>query len=391
MTKLWAIIRKDTLVRFASPVEWIFFLVLPLLFTLVLGAATGAYAEDRLPLTVMDFSPAGASAHFLDALRAREQLRLIEVAPQGNYEQLSLGEAEALLALSPNFSAGGGEMQLLLAPNSLNSMAISQEIQAVLAALNAQAAAVDLAVRQAQERGLPPEALEAFRSQAQAMAAERLSQPALRVDYITGGQTSEVRFDPRANSAAGQMITWVSVSLLGISQVLAFERQQGTLSRFLSTPTRRAVYLGGTLLGQVLTALVQMSILLAVSGLLMRINWGADLLALGLLLLAFSLAMAALGTLLGTLVRSEAQAGSLSVIFGMLFGLLGGCWFPREIFPAAVRQASLALPSTWAMQGMLDLTLSGGKLPQASLEILVLLGFAALFFTLAIWRFRKLN
>ena len=37
MTKLWAIIRKDTLVRFASPVEWIFFLVLPLLFTLVLG------------------------------------------------------------------------------------------------------------------------------------------------------------------------------------------------------------------------------------------------------------------------------------------------------------------------------------------------------------------
>jgi ABC-2 type transport system permease protein len=72
-----------------------------------------------------------------------------------------------------------------------------------------------------------------------------------------------------------------------------------------------------------------------------------------------------------------------------MMSLLGGCWFPRELFPKLVQNITLALPSTWAMQGMLDLSLSGGGLLDILPKIAVLFGFALLFFGLAAWRFRK--
>ena len=68
--------------------------------------------------------------------------------------------------------------------------------------------------------------------------------------------------------------------------------------------------------------------------------------------------------------------------------LLGGCWYPVELFPEVVRNIVKVLPTTWAMQGMLDILLRGqgvgGILPEAG----VLLSFAAVFFVIGIWRFK---
>jgi len=93
---------------------------------------------------------------------------------------------------------------------------------------------------------------------------------------------------------------------------------------------------------------------------------------------------------MGTLVRSEAQANNMSILMGMVMALLGGCWYPLELFPQGVQMAVRILPTTWAMQGMIDLILRGKGaveiLPQAG----VLLGFAAVFFIIGIARFRKL-
>jgi ABC-2 type transport system permease protein len=108
-----------------------------------------------------------------------------------------------------------------------------------------------------------------------------------------------------------------------------------------------------------------------------------------MLLTASALAAAALGTLLGTMVRSTSQANNLSIMLGMVMALLGGCWYPLELFPQAVQTAVKILPTTWAMQGMLDLTLRAGSVQDIWLESGVLLGFAAVFLLVGIWRFRR--
>ena len=44
MKKIIAIFQKETILRFTSPVEWLFFLILPLFFTFVLaGGTAGAF------------------------------------------------------------------------------------------------------------------------------------------------------------------------------------------------------------------------------------------------------------------------------------------------------------------------------------------------------------
>ena len=74
----------------------------------------------------------------------------------------------------------------------------------------------------------------------------------------------QVEYDPRANSSAGQLITWVFIPLLGISSLFAYERQQGTLRRMISAPVSKPVALLGNILGQFVTAFVQMAILATV-------------------------------------------------------------------------------------------------------------------------------
>jgi len=197
-----------------------------------------------------------------------------------------------------------------------------------------------------------------------------------------------VDYDPRANASAGQLITWVFIPLLGISELFATERAQGTLRRLLTTPTRKATYLLGTLTGQVLMALVQMLLLVLFGIFVMKLNWGRDPLALAVILLAAALAAAALGTTLGTFVKTGRQASGLSTLAGMLMALMGGCWYPLELFPAGIQNAVKILPTTWAMQGLLDLVLRGRGLVDILPEAGVLLGFAALFFTIGVWRFR---
>ena len=170
--------------------------------------------------------------------------------------------------------------------------------------------------------------------------------------------------------------------------MFAYERQQGTLRRILTTPTSKATYLLGTIMGQVAMALVQMTLLILFGIFVMELPWGREPLALFIIMLTSTLAAGAIGTTMGTFIKSEGQANGLSIMAGMVMALMGGCWYPLELFPPAIQTAVKILPTTWAMQGMLDLVLRGRGLVDILPEAGVLLGFAAVFFGIGVWRFR---
>ena len=92
--------------------------------------------------------------------------------------------------------------------------------------------------------------------------------------------------------------------------------------------------------------------------------------------------------MVGTFVKSEGQANGISIIIGMVMAMMGGCWYPIELFPQAVRTAAKVLPTTWAMQGTLDVALRGQPVSGITLEVLVLLGFALVFYVIGVWRFK---
>jgi len=396
MKKIFAIAWKDAVIRFASPSELLFFIILPIVFTFLLAGGTPSGDQDpRIGLLVVDEAQTTISKEIIGELENSTAVYPEVVTREEAQSRFDDRRADAVFFIPAGMDIdslqnGSAEVELLQQPNNLNATVAERAIQTAIRRVSSAISAAQNAVNQR-------EAKQAFASEAEQQAyfesslelAQKIQNDAPeRVSVVEGSTPDEVDYDPRANSSAGQLITWVFIPLFAISALFAYERQQGTLRRLLTTPSRKATFLLGTISGQVVMALVQMLLLVGFGILVMKLNWGREPVALFVILLTSSLAAAAFGTTLGTFIKTEGQAGGISTMFGMVFALLGGCWYPLELFPPAIQNTVKVLPTTWAMQGMLDLVLRGKGLVDILPEAGVLLGFAVIFFSVGVWRFR---
>ena len=396
MKKIFAITWKDAIIRFASSSELLFFIVLPVVFTFLLAGGTPSGDEDpRIRLLVVDEAQTAVSQQMIDELTASTAVYPEVVARDEAQSQFDERRASAVFIIPAgidleSLQSGSAQVELLQQPNNMDATVAERAVLTAIRRVSSSVSAAQNAVRQR-------ETIQPFDSETNRQAyfessletAQTIQRDVPeRITVVEGLTEDQVEYDPRANSSAGQLITWVFVPLFGISALFAYERQQGTLRRLLTTPSSKATFLLGTIFGQVAMALVQMLLLVGFGILVMKLNWGREPLALFVILLASALAGAAFGTVMGTFIKTEGQASGLSIMFGMVFALMGGCWYPLELFPPVVQNFVKVLPTTWAMQGMLDLVLRGGGLQDVLPEAAVLLGFAAIFFTVGIWRFR---
>ena len=67
---------------------------------------------------------------------------------------------------------------------------------------------------------------------------------------------------------------------------------------------------------------------------------------------------------------------------------LGGAWVPLEFTSETVQTIGHFTPVAWVMDGFKTILARGLGLEAIWMPVVVLLGFAALWFTLAVWRFR---
>jgi ABC-2 type transport system permease protein len=398
MNKIFTIVRKDLRLRFSGFIDWLFFLILPVVFTLVLAGGTGPSADNRIRLVVVDQAGSPLSADLLTALEKSEAIRPVSMNLAKAESQFSQRSVSAILIIPADFDqehllTGDLTLELRQQPNNTNAIVDQQAVLAALRGLDSAASIALASVTQAEQIrtfNADPEK-QAYFDASLAQAQTLLAAAPSRLTISQGTTADAIEYDPRSNSSAGQMITWVFIPLIGLSELFALERQTGTLRRILTTPTGKPTYLFGTIAGQVLVALFQMALLVGFGVLVMKLDWVRSwdgLAGLTVMLLAAALAAAALGTMLGTLVKSSSQANGLSIMLGMVMALLGGCWYPLEFFPNIVQQIVKILPTTWAMQGLLDIVLRGRGLLAVLPEAGVLAGFAAIFFVIGIWRFR---
>jgi len=396
MKKIFAIAWKDAIIRFANSAELLFFIILPVVFTFLLaGGTSSGNEENRIRLLVVDESQTAISRQIIDELESSTAVYPEVVARDEAQSQFDERRASSVLIIPAgiditSLQTGSAELEMLQQPNNLNATvqerAVLTAIRRVSSAISAAQNAVN--VREEKQPFVNEIEKQAYFESSLDLARSIQEDAPERVTVTEGTTPDQVEYDPRANSSAGQLITWVFIPLFGISALFAYERQQGTLRRLLTTPSRKATFLLGTISGQVAMALVQMLLLVGFGILVMKLNWGREPFALFVILLASALAAAAFGTTMGTFIKTEGQASGLSIMFGMVFALMGGCWYPLELFPTTVQHAVKILPTTWAMQGMLDLVLRGKGLVDILPEAGVLFGFAVIFFTVGVIRFR---
>jgi ABC-2 type transport system permease protein len=394
MRSIWAIFRKDILLRFSSPSEWVFFLFLPLAFTYVLASVN--YGSDgRVNFPVVDEAQTSLSAKIIAALQEEPGLRVQRMTRADAERRFTKRQIDFWLLLPHGIAeeylwSGEAEVILYEQPNTLRALAVAQAVQTALERVSLPMTAGHIALEVAKSYGgfsSEQKRLAYFR-RAATLAENLQSAAPERLEVQQSTRVSDT-YDPKASASAGQLITWVFIPLYGISAYLAYERSNGTWARLLITPMPRALILVATLGGQVIQALIQMALLVLFGRLALGLPWGREPIALALLLISAALAAAAIGTTLGTFVRSEPQAVNLSILLGMLTALLGGCWYPLELFPQEVQTAVRVLPTTWAMEGLTTLLTRGGGVQAVLYNILALLGFAGGFFVIGLWRLQR--
>ena len=346
-------------------------------------------------LVVVDQATTPLSQELISALEKSESVKPEVVALEKAESEFNARRASALLIIPVGFNQsqvvqGTAELELHQQPNNQNALIAQRAIQAVISRVGR---AVDIANNSVitAEKVMPfanEEAKQAYFIEALTQSQKMLDETLDRVDNVLATTVDPTDYDPKSNSSAGQLVTWVFIPLFGISALFAYERQQGTLRRLLTTPTEKPTFLFGTISGQVATALVQMLILVVFGILVMKLPWGQNPPALAIMLVTSALAAAAFGTTLGTFIKTESQASNLSIMLGMAMALLGGCWYPLEMFPPVAQQIAHILPTTWAMQGLLDIVMRGGGVQDIALEAGVLTLFAVAFFVVGVLRFR---
>jgi ABC-2 type transport system permease protein len=392
MTKIFAIAWKDALIRFASRSELLFFIILPLVFTYLLAGGTPSGSDDnRIRLVVVDQAQTTLAHELIAGLEKSTSVRPDVLTLEDANAQFKERKAAVVLMIPAGFGNNGQmDLQLRQQPNSMDALIAERAVQSVSNQVGSASVIAQKSVSEAEKRKAfeSAAAKQTYLETALAQAETLMASAPQRLEIVRAATKDTVDYDPRTNSSAGQLVTWVFIPLLGISALFAYERQQGTLRRLLTTPTQKATFLLGTISGQVAVSMIQMSLLVGFGALVLGVHWGRDLFALGLMMLTFALAAAALGTTLGTFIKSEGQASGLSILLGMVMALMGGCWYPLELFPEIVRTIVKVLPTTWAMQGLLTLSLRGGGLTDILPIAGVLMGFAVVFFVIGIWRFR---
>jgi ABC-2 type transport system permease protein len=383
MKKSFAIILKDARVRFSSPAEWLFFIILPIIFTIVISITTAGPGDPRLQLPVVNEAQSTLSAQVIAELNASDSVRVVEKTLAEAQADFDARKDAAVLILPKGFtrdnlSSEEQTIQFLQQPGNTDALIARQAVQNALQRVSSLSDIAAKSVSMAES--VKPFSSEADRStyysESLELARQEMTSSPARLEVAIAATPDQIDYNPKANSSAGQLITWVFIPLIGLSGTFAYERQKGTLRRLLTTPTSHATILFSTILGQVLVALVQMLLLVGFGMLVMGIEWGRSPAALALMLTLSALAAAALGTTLGTFVKTESQANGLSIMLGMVMALLGGCWYPLELFPQAVQSAVKVLPTTWAMEGLLNIVVRGGGVNAVLPQVAVLCGFA---------------
>lgn len=190
--------------------------------------------------------------------------------------------------------------------------------------------------------------------------------------------------DKLSTTSMGIMIMFIMFFVsLGAGSILE-EKEFGTWTRTISTPTRNGTILCGYVLGNFIIGWIQVGILILFSKYVFNLNWGNSPLGIILLFSCFLLASIGLGTALSSLVKSKKQLSTLTPIIVIPTCLLAGCMWPRNIMSDTMLKISNFVPQTWIIKGSTDLITRNSGVSSIYTPCLVLLIFSFVFFMLGL-------
>jgi ABC-type multidrug transport system permease subunit len=177
--------------------------------------------------------------------------------------------------------------------------------------------------------------------------------------------------------------------LLLVSSSVIIEREKGIDFRLKSSPTLHATWLSGKIIGQLVFALLEAAIILAVAFFAFNVPLPLNPLDFTLALIAVAFAFICIGLFIPEIMKTQATAilSSLLVLLPMLF--LSGLVFPIEFMPQPIDAIASVLPLTVAAKILSAIMLKATTLPELLPDFIILLAPSIVLLAIVLWRNRS--
>jgi len=388
MSRIWTLAGKDLLLTRRDRMVALFTIIMPLAFTVFFGLLFGGNTSSRFPLAIVDQDRSGSAHGELVRLLHSSKVVTLRTMTAGKAESAVRDATVAAAVLIPNgFSralASGQPAQLTLVSESASTGGTSA-IQAVKAAAG-RVADERLAARVALQASVALQS--AARAAALAEVQRQFASPVLSVTVRDSGSASGLVPTGFVLSSPGMLVNFMLFSVLTAGIALIVERRSGTLRRLRTTQARGSELLAGKVLGMVVLTLLQQVVLLGVAQLAFGVNYLRGPAALVIVMVSLSLLASCLGLMLATLFKGEQALVATTVMLSMLLAATGGAWFPLEVTGAGFSAVGHVLPVAWILDAFRGIVLRGYGIVNVLPAVGIALGYAAVFFGVATWRFR---
>ncbi|HEY5506997.1 MAG TPA: ABC transporter permease [Coriobacteriia bacterium] len=371
---------------------------MPLMLTAVFGTVLGG-GEHRITVALADADRSAISAQVAEVLDARSYT-VVKVGEEQARAMASSGEAVAAVVIPVGFAAdvlGGVDTTVTVVkdPRSTSTIAVVQALSGRVQRIAANAETIRIVQRAYQDAAAQTGALVTAPTPQDVYAyADKIWSPTppLSVD-----ETTVARSKVRGNSdqAMGFQqyslgFTLMFMLFMGLGSAGGFldEREQGTLSRLLTTPTSKAVLVIGKVVGIYATVILQAAIMIGFGVLVFHVPWGDDPLGVIMIISTFGLAATGLGIMISALARTRGQVSAITAVGAVSMAMLGGAYWPLDIVGPVMRTLAMLTPVGWAMVGLTDVVVRAQGPARAVLPSAVLLGMATVFLAIGVSRLK---
>jgi ABC-2 type transport system permease protein len=398
--------------------------VAPIAIASFLGAITGGSGSPgepaKIPIAMVDQDGSAVTKAIVTAVAADKTLQVTIPTAEAARESVKRGDVTVAVIIPAGFGEasglaffGGGakpDVSVLYDPSHRAEMALVRGLmtQHVMEAVSREMFGgasgrqlADQALSNLDKSGMPESQRALLRELLGSVRKFYTESPATDGRARPGGITlpysvseeavtgrDDVPYNGYAHSFAGMGIQFLLFAMIDMGVGILLERQRGLWKRLRSAPISRTSLLFGKALSSSVIALIILIAAFLFAGIVFGVRIQGSVIGF----LAVSAGCAAMAATFGLLVASIGQTpgGSRGVasLAVLLMVMLGGAWMPTFIFPAWLQRLTVVIPTRWAVDGLDAMTWRG--LPgRAAIEpTLMLIGFAVLFGSLALARFR---
>ncbi|AXV37735.1 MAG: ABC transporter permease [Methanobacteriaceae archaeon] len=391
--KIMWMLKKDLMVLWRHKPRLLSLLLFPIIMITLFGYGMGGELSN-IPIVVVDQSNGAVTDATLNAIKNMDLYDVKDIIsnPDEAKQMVMDGQVKAAIILPTNYDnlTDPQAKNVLIYVDSSDQMASTAVVPATQALFNQisnQIGIQKLEMMNAQTNLIQVQSANVA-SSAQSNQGVDFNNIINSINFQIDKLYGDVKYIDFLVPAVLAMTVMFSC-MFGMGESIAGERERGELARLFMTPTNVSTVVGGKIISKLVIETGRALILIIAAIILFGIVIKGSMLLTVLLLVLGALCFVGFGIMISARVGTQEDYMQMVMPFAMPMMFVSGVFYPIETMPWIFQKIAYLVPLTYVNDAMRTVMLKGGGIGDVWIDILVLIGFTALFFGLGVTKFNR--